>query len=168
MIKSLGRRVPRIAPTAYISESACVIGDVEIGDGAGVWPGAVIRADFGRIVIGAGTHVEDNCVLHTGRELLIGHHVMIGHGAVVHCRSVGNHVLIGMNATILEQAEIGSFCIVAAASLVKTGMKIPERSLVRGAPARVVGEVGPEWIERLASGAEQYARMAGEAKREGI
>jgi len=168
MIKSLGPRSPLIAPTAYVSESACVIGDVEIGDGAGVWPGAVIRADFGRIVIGAGTHVEDNCVLHTGRDLVIGHHVMIGHGAVVHCRSVGDHVLIGMNATILDHAEIGSFCIIAAASLVKTGMRVPDRSLVRGAPARVVGEVSPEWIERLAAGAEQYARMAREAKRQGI
>src|SRR5687768_6293827 len=83
-------KTPKIHPSAFISQTATIIGDVEIGEGSSVWPGAVIRADFAPIRIGNGTHIEDNCVLHTGSLLEIGDNVTVGHSVVIHCRRVGN------------------------------------------------------------------------------
>src|SRR5439155_5938312 len=97
-VRSLGDKVPRIAESAWISEAAYVVGDVEIGEGSSVWPGAVIRGDFAPIRIGVNSHIEDNCVVHTGELLLIGDNVTAGHGVVIHCRRVGSNVLLGNNS----------------------------------------------------------------------
>lgn len=167
MIRSFRGVLPRIAASASISEQACVIGDVEIGEGCSVWPGAVIRADCGVIMpgltmhIGRNTHIEDNCVLH-GCEC-IGDNVVIGHGAVVEARKVGNNVLIGSGAKVLTFAEIGDFCIIAAGAVVREGLKIPDRSFVAGMPAEIKGEVSgrqaaliEETLEKLAVLVEAY------------
>ena len=135
MIQSLDDKTPKIAESACISEFAYIVGDVEIGGNSTVWPGAVIRADFGKIRIGNNTHVEDNCVLHG--NLTIGNNVIIGHGAVVHASVIGNDVLIGMNATILSKAEIESHVVIGAHTLIETGMKVPGESLVVGSPPKI-------------------------------
>lgn len=158
MIRGLGNKKPKIAESTFVSEAAYVIGEVEIGENSSVWPGAVIRADFGSIRIGNNSAVEDNCVLHSGtpsdrtyrEKMTIGDNVHIGHGAVINCRKIGNNVLIGMNATILHDAEIGDFCIIAAGCLVSQGMKVPDKSLVVGVPGKIKGKASPEqlwWVE---------------------
>lgn len=173
MIRSFDGKTPRIAASAFVSEAAYVIGDVEIGEHSSVWPGAVIRGDFGRIRIGAGTAVEDNCVLHGGspkdlhQELVIGDGVQIGHGAAVNGKRIGNHVLIGMNATVLHDAEIGNFCIIGAACLVSQGMRVPDNSFVAGVPGQISGEVTEAqryWFEQAPKG---YAALAERYRREG-
>jgi len=176
MIRSFSGKAPKIAESAFVSEAAYVIGDVEIGEGSSVWPGAVIRADLGKISIGKHTSVEDNCVIHSGSpsssdvmgDVIIGDNVHIGHGAAVHCHRIGNNVLIGMNSTILHDAEIGDFCIIAAGTLVRQGMKIPDRSLVAGVPGKIQGEASAEQLWWVQGGPELYSKMAQRYKEQGL
>jgi carbonic anhydrase/acetyltransferase-like protein (isoleucine patch superfamily) len=168
MVKSFNGKTPKIAPTAFVSESAYVVGDVEIADGASVWPGAVVRGDFGKITIGRNTAIEDGAIVHGATDLSIGDDCIIGHGAVIHCRRVGSNVLIGNNATILDGAEVGNYCIIAAGSLVPPGMKIPDESLVMGNPAKIKGKVPPERLAMLKAGAGGYARLAQQYKEQGL
>lgn len=166
MIRSLGDKVPRIAESAFISEAAYVIGDVEIGENSSVWPGAVIRGDFGKIRIGKNTAIEDNSVLHAGtahgpiHDLTIGDNVHIGHGAVINCTSIGNHVLVGMNATLLHDTEIGEYCIIAAGCLVRDGIKIPDRSFVAGVPGEIKAEATPDQLWWVEQAPKSYLKMA--------
>lgn len=150
MIKSFDGKTPEISESAFVSEAAYIVGDVEIGDYSNIWPGAVIRADFAKIKIGRYVDIEDNCTLHAGNDMEIGDNVIIGHGAVVHSRKIGNNVLIGMNATTLHNSEIGDHCIVAAGAVVTEGMKIPSNSFVAGVPARIRGPLTDQqrgWTE---------------------
>ena len=163
MIRSYKGKTPIIHPTAFVSEAAYVIGDVRIGENTSIWPGAVIRGDFGGITIGKNTAIEDNCVIHTGLSLQIGDNVIVGHGATVHCARVGDNCLIGIGAILLEGAEIGNDCLIAAGALVTPNTKIPDRSLVMGSPARVKGQVSGETLENLRLGSASYQRH-----REGI
>ena len=160
--------MPKIAASAFISEAAYVVGDVEIGEYATVWPGAVIRADYAKIVIGRYTNLEDNCVIHCGTPLVIGDDVIVGHGAVVHCSLVGNHVLIGSNATVLDGAEIGEFCVIGAGSLVTQDTKIPPRSLVMGVPAKIKKRLSDEQVEMLRGAGRQYSEFAQRFKQQGL
>ena len=107
MIRSFDGKSPKIHPSAFISETAYIVGDVEIGEGASVWPGAVIRGDYGQIIIGRNCSIQDNCVLHTDDYLELGDNVLMTHGAVVHGGTIGNNVLIGVNAAVLESAHVG-------------------------------------------------------------
>ena len=171
MIRRLGEKIPRIAESAFVSEAAYVVGDVEIGEGSSVWPGAVIRGDFGSIKIGHDTIVEDNCVIHSGTpsaligNVSIGNQVIIGHGAVLNCRRIGNQVLVGMNATILHDVEIGNNCIIGAGSLVSQGMKILDDSFVVGVPGKVKGKVTPEQLWWINEGYKQYLELMKEYKK---
>lgn len=174
MIRGLGNKKPKIAESAFVSEAAYVIGDVEIGDNSSVWPGAVIRADFGNIKIGKNTAIEDNCVIHSGTpsahigDVAIGDEVQIGHGAVINCRRIGNNVLIGMNATILHDAEIGDFCIIGAGCLVSQGMQIPDKSFVVGVPGKIKGKISAEqlwWVEKAP---QIYAELVKQYKEQGL
>lgn len=160
MIKGFEGKTPRIAPTAFISESAYIVGDVEIGEYSSVWPGAVIRGDVCSIKIGCHTHVQDNAVIHADEALEIGDNILIGHCAIVHCLRVGNNVLIGNNATILDGVEIGNDCIIGSNAMVVEGMKIPGRSFVVGVPARIKKQVSDEQIERLKRGVQTYSALA--------
>ena len=173
MIRSFRGITPVIAETAFISEAAYVIGDVEIGEHSSVWPGAVIRGDFGKIRIGKNTAIEDNSVIHSGSpgvefaDLVIGDYVHIGHGVVINGRKIGNHVLVGMNATILHEVEIGEFCILGASCMVPQEMKIPERSFVVGVPAEIKGEITEKqmwWVKQAPS---SYSKMAEEYIKDG-
>ena len=135
MIRSVYGKGPKIHPSAFISEAAYVVGDVEIGEGSSVWPGAVIRGDYGKIIIGKNCSIQDNCVLHTDDFLELGDNVLMTHGAVIHGGRVGSNVLIGVNAVLLEDAEVGDFCLVGACAMVRAGARIPDHSLVVGIPA---------------------------------
>ena len=167
MIRSFGGKTPRIAGSAFVSEAAYIVGDVEIGEGSGVFPGAVIRADFASIKIGNNTMVEDNTVIHSGVPVEIGDNVIIGHNAVVHCVKIGNNNLIGSNATLLDYAEIGSYCIIGAGCLVSQGMKVPDHSMVVGVPGRI-RDVGDRMMRRVKDGHLTYADLVKRYKQEGL
>jgi carbonic anhydrase/acetyltransferase-like protein (isoleucine patch superfamily) len=170
MIRSFNGKTPKIADSAFVSEAAYVIGDVEIGEGSGIFPGAVIRADFASIKIGRNTMVEDNSVIHSGGPVVIGDNVTIGHSVVVHCSKIGSNNLIGNNATLLDDAEIGSYCIIGAGCLVSQGMKIPDNSFVVGIPAEIKGQVPLERWQRRRSGRSGggYSDLVRQYKEQGL
>lgn len=165
MIQSFEGKRPKIADSAYVSEGAHIIGDVEIGNNSSVWPGAVIRGDLGKISIGEHTAVEDNCVIHSGspsssdQSVHIGNQVHIGHGAILNNHRIGDNVLIGMNATLLHDAEIGNFCIIGAACLVTEGMKVPDNSFVVGVPGKIKGQVTDEQSFWITEAPQAYSRL---------
>jgi len=176
MIRSFNGKTPKIAESAFISEAAYIVGDVEIGENSSVWPGAVIRGDFGRIKIGRNTAVEDNCVIHVGslsaadgrQNAVIGDNVVIGHGAVTNCLRIGNNVLIGMHSTILHDVEIGDFCVIAAGCLVMQGTKIPEKSFVAGVPGKIKGEASSGQLWWTKSNPTFYPKLAKQYKEQGL
>lgn len=172
MIKSFEGKTPQIAASAYVSEAAYVVGDVEIGENCSVWPGAVIRADSGHIVIGKNTAIEDNCVIHSGElsnpDVSIGNNVNIGHGAMVHGQKIGNNVLVGINAVILHNAIIGDFCLIGAGCVVSEGMVIPDNSFVVGVPAKIKGKVPEKLMHWLRDVPGEYAELAKQYREEGL
>ena len=140
MLRSFRSVLPRVNSTAYIDQSAQVIGDVEIGDESSVWMCAVLRGDVHRIRIGRRTNVQDGAVVHgmTGTHpTTIGDNVTIGHGAIVHGCTIEDQCLIGMGAILLNGAHVGAGSIVAAGTLLVEGMKVPAKSLVMGSPGKV-------------------------------
>jgi carbonic anhydrase/acetyltransferase-like protein (isoleucine patch superfamily) len=166
MIRSVNGKTPKIHPTAYVNEAAYIVGDVEIGEHSSIWPGAVIRADTGKVVIGKYTAVEDGVIVHSGKpgegDTYIGDYCNIAHGAVVHCKSIGNNVMIGINATILHNAEIGNFCLIGAACLVMEDMKVPDHSFVVGVPGKIKGKVKPDqiyWLDKVPVEYAEFGRM---------
>jgi len=167
MIKSFNGKSPQIHPSAFISEAAYVVGNVEIGENSSIWPGAVIRGDFGRVVIGKNTAVEDNSVIHTADYVEIGDNVIIGHNVTVHCKKLGNNCLVGIGAILLQGAEIGNDCFIAAGALVARST-IPDRSLVMGRPAIVKEQLTDEKLAMVRHGAGSYVDMAREYKRQGL
>ncbi len=168
MIREFNSKSPKIAPSAFVSEAAYIVGDVEIGENSNVWPGAVIRADFGKIKVGHNTSIEDNCVVHGGTDIFIGNNTIIGHGAVIHCHRIGNNVLVGNNATILDGAEVSDFCIIGAGSVVVPATKIPDRSLAVGVPARIKSQLSPQQLDELKLGSDIYTKLAQEYKRQSL
>ncbi|MEM2110956.1 MAG: gamma carbonic anhydrase family protein [Candidatus Bathyarchaeia archaeon] len=153
---------PRVHPTCYIASNAMVIGDVTLGEKSSVWPGAVIRGDHNRITIGAGTNVQDNCVIHVTTEnpAVVGDNVTIGHGAIVHACSVGNHVLIGMGAIILEKVKIEDWVIIAAGAVVTEDTHVPSKTLVAGVPAKVIKNLDAQHLARIKRGFEVYVDLS--------
>jgi gamma-carbonic anhydrase len=163
VIKALGEKVPRIAAGAFIAENAVIVGDVEIGAGASVWYGAVLRGDVGWIRIGARSNVQDLVCIHMTGGLSnsdIGEDVTIGHGAILHGGSIGRGALIGMGSVVLDNADIGAEAIVAAGSVVPPDMKVPPRVLVRGVPAKVVRELTEEERRQGVRGALVYGELS--------
>ncbi len=159
-IYQLGDRTPRIPPSAYVAEGATVIGDVTLGERASVWPGVVIRGDSESIRIGDDSNVQDGTVLHSdpGSPLTLGNGVSVGHQAMLHGCTVGDGSLIGIQAVILNKAVIGRHCIVGAGAVIAEGKTFPDRSLLVGAPARLVRQLSDEDVARLQFIAEEYAR----------
>ena len=142
----------------WIAPDAHVIGQVSLGRGVGVWFGAVLRGDREPIVVGMDTNVQEGAVLHTdmGFPLTIGRACTIGHGAIVHGCTLGNHVLVGMGATVMNGAAIGSDSLIGAGAVVTEGKVFPPRSLIVGAPARVMRTLDDAAVERLALSARSY------------
>ncbi|MDP2006560.1 MAG: gamma carbonic anhydrase family protein [Rubrivivax sp.] len=161
-IYQLGDDAPRIAPTAWVAESAQVIGRVQLGEAASVWYGAVLRGDNEWITLGARSNVQDGSVLHTdmGSPLTLGDGVTVGHQAMLHGCTVGDGSLIGIQAVVLNGAKIGRNCLVGAGALVTEGKEFPDNSLILGSPARVVRELTPEQAARLQRSALGYVANA--------
>ena len=126
MIRPLDGKSPRIHPSAFISEAAYIVGDVVIGENTSIWPGAVIRADYGDIIIGKNCSIQDNVVLHTDDHLELGDNVLLTHGAVVHGGKVGSNVLIGVNAVLLEDTDVGDHVFIGAGAIVRG--RVPDNS----------------------------------------
>lgn len=169
MIRSLNGKTPKIADSVFVSEAAYIIGDVEIDEDSSIWPGAIIRADFGKIKIGKECAIEDNCVLHAApSSLIIGDNVHIGHGAVVNCHKIGDRVLIGINSTLLHESEIGNRCIIGANCLILREMKVPDGSFVAGVPGEIVGEASPQQLWWVTKGSSRYAELAKQYKKQGL
>lgn len=153
-----------INDNAVIFPGAHVICDVELEENVSIWYGAVVRGDVAPIKIGKNSNVQDNCVLHAtkGKPLTIGENVTIGHGAVVHGCTLEDNVLVGMNATILNDAHIGKNSIVGAGAVVSEGKEFPEGSLILGVPAKLVKECNQEQIESIKENADHYVRLSKE------
>jgi carbonic anhydrase/acetyltransferase-like protein (isoleucine patch superfamily) len=169
MIRELGLKKPKIDESAFVSEAAYVVGDVEIGENSSIWPGAVLRGDRFRIRIGSNSSIQDNCVVHAGfSDLTIGNNVVIAHGSMIHCARIGNNVLIGMHAVLGDQSEIEDDCMIGACSMVKDHFKVPTKSLAVGVPARVIRALGHGELERIREGSRTYAELAKEFKKSGL
>jgi carbonic anhydrase/acetyltransferase-like protein (isoleucine patch superfamily) len=161
-IYSLGERVPTLAPTAWVAPGATVLGRVVLAEGASVWFGAVLRGDNEPIVIGERSNVQDGAVMHTdpGFGLTLGREVTIGHQAMLHGCTVGDGSLVGIQAVVMNGARIGRECLIGAGALVPEGKVIPDRSLVLGAPGKVVRAMTDEDVERIRRGVESYVARA--------
>lgn len=157
--------VPVIDPAAFVHPAAVVIGDVIIGAGCYVGPCAVLRGDFGRILLEEGSNVQETCVVHSfpGRDVVIEASGHVGHGAVLHGCRIGRNALIGMNAVIMDEAVVGENSIVVAMAFVKAGTVIPPASLAVGSPAKVVRTLSDEDISWKTQGTAIYQRLALEA-----
>jgi carbonic anhydrase/acetyltransferase-like protein (isoleucine patch superfamily) len=142
----------------FIAPTATVIGDVSLGDQVSIWFGAVLRGDSDKISVGARTNIQDNAVIHCDPNdpAVIGEECIIGHCAIVHGAKLANNVLIGMNATVLNNAEIGEFSIIGANALVTAGTIIPPYSLVLGSPAKVVKKLSDDQVEGVRINAKVY------------
>ena len=159
MLLVFQNKIPQIDSSAYIVESAAVIGDVVIGAESSIWFNAVIRGDVNYIRIGKRTNIQDGCVLHVAREkypLTIGDEVTVGHNATLHACTIESRCLIGMGATIMDGSTIGENCIVGAGSLVTPGTTIQPGSLVIGGPAKVKRKLTENEIRSIIDSANHY------------
>jgi carbonic anhydrase/acetyltransferase-like protein (isoleucine patch superfamily) len=150
---------PKIHETAFIAPSADIVGEVEIGESSSIWFQVVVRGDVNWIKIGSRTNVQDHSMLHVTRRkspLTIGDEVTIGHRVTLHGCTVGNRVLLGMGAIVMDDAVIGDDCIVGAGALVTKGTRVPNGSLVIGSPARVSRPLKPAELEFLKESAQNY------------
>lgn len=154
--------VPELHATAWVADSAQVIGRVRMGLGSSVWYGAVLRGDNEWITLGARANVQESSVLHTdpGFPLTLGEDVTVGHQAMLHGCTVGDGSLIGIQAVVLNGAKIGKNCLVGAGSIVTEGKEFPDNSMILGAPAKWVKELSPEQVNRLKVAAAHYVQNA--------
>ncbi|MBI4219699.1 MAG: gamma carbonic anhydrase family protein [Chloroflexi bacterium] len=167
MIRSLNGKTPLIHETAFVSESAYVIGDVVIGQGSSVWPGVVVRGDSSRITIGSFTSIQDNSVLHTDNGAVIGDYVTIGHRVMCHATRVGDGSLLGNGSVLNEGVELGEQCLVAAGAVVIEGMKVTSRKIVAGVPARERGDVEERHLQLMKWANDSYIARTKQYKAEG-
>ena len=161
-VYQLGELSPDIAASAWVAHSARVIGNVSLGDDASIWFGVVVRGDTERIAIGRGSNIQDNSVVHAdaGFPVSVGENVTVGHQAMLHGCTIGDHSLIGIQAVVLNGAKIGRHCLVGAGALVTEGQSFPDGSLILGTPARVVRQLSPEQMRGLEKSAEHYVENA--------
>ena len=163
---------PDIHPSAFVAPGAVVIGNITVGAEASIWFGAVLRGDDPDhgIVVGARTSVQDNCVVHVGGwgPTIIGSDVTVGHGAKFESCTIGDRTVVGMNAVILQRAEIGTECLLAANTVILEGAQIPERSVVAGVPGVVKKTLEGSAAEWIAGGGQHYVDLSREYLAEGI
>lgn len=162
LITAMGGQEPDIDPSAFTAPTSVVIGEVTMAAGSSVWYHAVLRADCGPIVIGAGSNIQDNCSVHVdpGFPVTVGERVSVGHNAVLHGCTVEDDVLIGMGATVLNGAHIGTGSLIAAQALVPQGMRVPPGSLVAGVPAKVKRQLTQEELDGVKFNAVGYVELA--------
>ena len=151
---------PKLHESVFIADGAKVLGDVVMGEDSSVWYNAVIRADNARVTIGKQTNIQDGAIIHVDPDspVNIGDGVVVGHGAIIHACTVGDHSLVGMGAIVLNGAVVGRDCIIAAGALVTQGAVIPDGSMVMGAPGKVRRPLTPEEIASNAAAAAGYRR----------
>jgi carbonic anhydrase/acetyltransferase-like protein (isoleucine patch superfamily) len=161
-IYRLDDRVPRLHESAWVADSATVLGDVELEEDASVWFGAVLRGDTELLRVGRGSNVQDGSVLHadSGYPTTIGENVTIGHMVMLHGCTIGDGSLVGIGSVILNGARIGRHCLVGARSLVTEGKSFPDGSLIMGSPAVVVRSLSAEQIEGVRRSAAHYVANA--------
>ncbi len=153
---------PKIHESCFIANSAELIGKVEIAENTSVWYNCVLRGDENSIKIGMYTNIQDGTVIHISKDYdtIIGDYVTVGHKAIIHACKIGNNVLVGMGAIVLDGAEIGDNVLIGAGSIVTPGKKIPSGSLVLGSPANVVRQLSDKEIDQLKESAEDYVKYA--------
>jgi carbonic anhydrase/acetyltransferase-like protein (isoleucine patch superfamily) len=164
------RAKPQLGAGVYIARGAVVLGDVRIGDHSSVWYNAVVRGDINYISIGHHSNVQDNAVLHLADDFpcILGNYVTVGHSAIVHACTIGDEVLVGMGAVVLDGAVVGAQSLIGAKALVKGGMEIPPGSLVLGAPAKVVRALTDEERAGLKHWADKYVDNGAYCLKHGI
>jgi carbonic anhydrase/acetyltransferase-like protein (isoleucine patch superfamily) len=158
----LDQLVPRVAATAWVAESAQVIGNVELAEHSSVWFNVVMRGDNEVLRVGTGSNIQDGSVIHSdpGYPVMLGANVTVGHKVMLHGCTVGDGSLIGINAVVLNGARIGKNCLVGAGSLVTEGKEFPDGCLIVGAPAKVVRALTPGQIEGMRRAARHYVENA--------
>ena len=156
------RAGPQIHSTAHVAPNATVIGEVSLGEEASVWFGAVLRGDINRIAVGPRSNIQDGAIVHVSDEFpaLVGELVTVGHAAVIHACTIGDEVLVGMGAIVLDGAEVGARSIIGAKTLVTAGMKVPPGSLVLGSPGKVVRQLSVAEQDALKGWALKYVEAA--------
>jgi len=161
-VYQLDTLTPRIADTAWVADSAQVIGNVELADDASVWFGVIMRGDNEPMRIGRGSNIQDGSMVHSdpGFPMTLGENVTIGHQVMLHGCTVGDGSLIGIKSVVMNGAKIGRNCLVGAGSLVTEGKEFPDGSMIMGAPAKVVRELTPEQIAGLQRAAAHYVANA--------
>lgn len=159
--------IPVVHPSSFVHPNAVVTGNVIIGKDVYIGPGAALRGDWGGIEIGDGCNVQENCTIHMfpGTIVKLEEAAHIGHGAIIHGAHIGRNVLVGMNAVVMDDVEIGDESIIGALSFINAGMKIPKRSLVVGNPAKIIKEVSDEMIAWKTKGTELYQSLPEEMRR---
>ena len=167
MIRSLNGKTPKVHSTAFVSETAYLVGDGEVGEYSSIWPGVVVRADNGKIAIGAYTNIQDNSVVHADADASIGDHVTLGHGVVCHAARVGDHALLGNGCVVNDAATIGRYALVAANAVVLEGVDVADETVVAGAPARVRGRVMKRHRAMMDDTWRHYVAKTAEFKKEG-
>lgn len=167
MIVTYKGKTPKIAPSAFVAENAVIIGDVEIGENSSVWFGCVLRCEENRIIIGKNTNIQDLTTIHTDHccSVIIGDNVTVGHNVVLHGCEIGNNVLIGMGSIIMNGSKIGDNSLIGAGSLITQNTVIPPNTLAFGRPAKVIRELTPEEIEKIAISAKEYIELSNEYKK---
>lgn len=159
---------PVVDETAYVHPQAIVTGDVTIGKRVYIGPGAALRGDFGKIIIEDGCNVQENCTIHMfpGTTVTLKQDAHIGHGAIIHGATIGRNCLVGMNAVIMDEVELGDECIVGALSFVKAKEKFEKRSLIAGNPAKLIREVSEDMIAWKTEGTGIYQQLADDCHQE--
>ena len=153
--------IPVVDPSAYVHPTAVLIGDVIIGKDCYIGPNAVLRGDFGRIILNQGCNVQDTCVVHSfpNKDCVIEQDGHIGHGAILHGCHIGRNALVGMNAVIMDDAIIGDESLVAATAFVKTGFQCPPRSLLAGSPAIIKRQLSDQEVAWKSNGTLEYQNL---------
>jgi carbonic anhydrase/acetyltransferase-like protein (isoleucine patch superfamily) len=166
MLIELNGSKPTIHPTSFVGEGVKIIGEVSILENVSIWYNAVIRADLAPIIIGEGSNIQDNSTVHveTGKPVILGKNVTVGHNAIIHACTIEDNVLIGMGAIILNGARIGKNCLIGAGAIVTENKEIPEGSLVIGTPGKVVRQLTSEEIENIHVSAIHYQDQAKQHK----
>ena len=166
-IYQLDEHIPEIHPTAYIADSATLIGKVRLGESVSIWFGATIRGDNELIDIGDQSNIQEGSVLHTdkGYPLTLGKGVTVGHQAMLHGCTIGDGCLIGIQAVVLNGAKIGKNCLIGAGALITEGKEFPDNSLIIGSPAKVARSLSDEQLEGLRRSAQTYAERGAHFKK---
>src|SRR6266446_7045364 len=162
LLYQLGSKKPKVHPTAMIAPNASIIGDVVVGSRTSIWPGAVLRGDYGRIRVGANCSLQDNVVVHCSSHnpAVIGNGVTVAHSAIVHACRIGDECLVGAGAIIFDGAKVGAHSIVGVGTILLEGRTIPPRSVAVGAPAKIIRKATIEDVRAIKESYRAYVKMA--------